>query len=112
LYGIDPVDANLVIERDQALSVAAVKGGTQVAENLAVAGVGRTGVAERGKPAVAVAVGIGPIVPGGQVQDGRAALDSLEQLVFLLGHGHLYSPAFPGHQPTKPKKIGTDVTVT
>lgn len=91
LVGVDPVDGDLVVDRDQPLSVAAVEGRAQIGERLAVTGIAGAGMAEGGDPALAVALRIGAIVPGVQVEDGGAAGGGMEQLLFLIGHGHCAS---------------------
>ena len=90
---VDTVDMDLMIDRDQALPVAAVKGRAQIAEQLAITGVGGTGMAERGDPPVTVARRVGPVLPSAQIQDAGAAGRSVEHLLFLIAHGHLWLPS-------------------
>src|ERR1700739_483196 len=93
LCGVDAVDVDLVIDSHQALAVAAVEGPAQIAEHLAIAGVAGIGMTERRDPALTVTVGVGPVVPGAQVEDGGPSHRGVEELFLLIGQGHLGSPA-------------------
>ena len=95
LSRIDAVDVDFMIEGDQT-SAAAVESRTKISELLTVAGETGTRVAECRDPAVAVAVGIAPVVPRGQIQDGIAPRHTVEYVLLLVGHGHLFSPCLTG----------------